>query len=80
MAHIQLETADPLLATHYRFQIRTFWIGLFYVVVGWSCCWSSSVGFCARLVVHLVADTQHQGCAGAQRAKADCGSELMMFG
>jgi uncharacterized membrane protein len=34
MAHIQLETADPMLATHYRFQIRTFWIGLAYIVVG----------------------------------------------
>ena len=34
MAHIQLDTADPMLATHYRFQIRTFWIGLFYLVVG----------------------------------------------
>jgi uncharacterized membrane protein len=34
MAHIQLETADPMLATHYRFQIRTFWIGLLYLVVG----------------------------------------------
>jgi uncharacterized membrane protein len=34
MAHIQLETADPMLATHYRFQIRTFWIGLLYIVVG----------------------------------------------
>jgi uncharacterized membrane protein len=34
MAHIQLDTADPMLATHYRFQIRTFWIGLLYIVVG----------------------------------------------
>jgi uncharacterized membrane protein len=34
MAHIQLDTADPMLATHYRFQIRTFWIGLLYLVVG----------------------------------------------
>src|SRR5262249_19719664 len=34
MAHIQLQTADPMLATHYRFQIRTFWIGLLYLVVG----------------------------------------------
>src|SRR5215813_14975749 len=34
MAHIQLQTADPMLATHYRFQIRTFWIGLLYIVVG----------------------------------------------
>jgi uncharacterized membrane protein len=35
MAHVQLEAADPILATHYRFQIRTFWIGLVYLVVGW---------------------------------------------
>jgi uncharacterized membrane protein len=34
MAHIKLETADPMLATHYRFQIRTFWIGLLYLVIG----------------------------------------------
>ena len=34
MAHVQLDSADPLLATHYRFQIRTFWIGLLYVIVG----------------------------------------------
>jgi uncharacterized membrane protein len=34
MAHIQIDTADPMLATHYRFQIRTFWIGLLYVFVG----------------------------------------------
>jgi uncharacterized membrane protein len=34
MAHIQVGTAEPLLATHYRFQIRTFWIGLLYLVIG----------------------------------------------
>jgi uncharacterized membrane protein len=34
MAHVQVDTADPMLATHYRFQIRTFWIGLLYLVVG----------------------------------------------
>jgi uncharacterized membrane protein len=34
MAHVQVSTAEPLLATHYRFQIRTFWIGLLYLVVG----------------------------------------------
>jgi uncharacterized membrane protein len=35
MAHIQLNTTtDPMLATHYRFQIRTFWIGLLYLVAG----------------------------------------------
>src|SRR4029077_11610642 len=35
IAHVQLGNADPLLASHYRFQIRTFWIGLVYLVVGW---------------------------------------------
>ena len=34
IAHIQVRTADPLLASHYRFQIRTFWIGLLYLVIG----------------------------------------------
>ena len=34
MAHVQVDSADPMLATHYRFQIRTFWIGLLYLVVG----------------------------------------------
>jgi uncharacterized membrane protein len=34
MAHVQVGHADPMLASHYRFQIRTFWIGLLYMVVG----------------------------------------------
>jgi uncharacterized membrane protein len=34
VAHVQVDTADPMLQTHYRFQIRTFWIGLLYLVVG----------------------------------------------
>jgi uncharacterized membrane protein len=34
MAHVQVSTAEPLLATHYRFQIRTFWIGLLYLAIG----------------------------------------------
>jgi uncharacterized membrane protein len=34
IAHAQAGAADPLLRTHYRFQIRTFWIGLLYIAVG----------------------------------------------
>ena len=35
IAHVQVgTTADPMLASHYRFQIRTFWIGVLYLVVG----------------------------------------------
>jgi uncharacterized membrane protein len=34
IAHVQLASADGLLNTHYRFQIRTFWIGLLYIAIG----------------------------------------------
>jgi uncharacterized membrane protein len=34
IAHVQVDSADDLLRTHYRFQIRTFWVGLLYLVVG----------------------------------------------
>jgi uncharacterized membrane protein len=35
IAHIQVgTTTDPMLASHYRFQIRTFWIGVLYLIVG----------------------------------------------
>jgi uncharacterized membrane protein len=35
IAHVQVGDADPLLKSHYQFLIRTFWIGLLYLVVGW---------------------------------------------
>jgi len=34
IAHIRFPDATLLLRGHYQFQIRTFWIGLLYVVVG----------------------------------------------
>jgi uncharacterized membrane protein len=34
IAHAQLASADALLNSHYRFQIRTFWIGLLYLAIG----------------------------------------------
>jgi uncharacterized membrane protein len=34
MAHLLSDSADPMLKSHYRFQIRTFWIGLLMVLVG----------------------------------------------
>lgn len=34
IAHVQTSAADPLLQSHYRFQIRTFWISVLYGVVG----------------------------------------------
>jgi uncharacterized membrane protein len=38
IAHVQRDTADPLLQSHYRFQIRTFWIGVLSFVVGLVLC------------------------------------------
>src|SRR5689334_14699530 len=34
MAHVLVGTSDPVLRSHYQFQIRTFWVGLLYLVVG----------------------------------------------
>lgn len=34
IAWVQIERADPVSRTHFQFQIRTFWIGLAYIVVG----------------------------------------------
>ena len=34
IAHVKIGEADPLLRTHYQFQIRTFWIGILYFVIG----------------------------------------------
>jgi uncharacterized membrane protein len=34
IAHVQMGSGEPVLDSHYRFQIRTFWIGLFYLVAG----------------------------------------------
>ena len=34
MAHVQKGSGDALLDSHYDFQIRTFWIGVLYLIVG----------------------------------------------
>jgi uncharacterized membrane protein len=34
MAYVHRSDAPAWLASHYEFQIRTFWIGLLYLVVG----------------------------------------------
>jgi uncharacterized membrane protein len=38
IAHVKIEDAAPLLRSHYRFQIRTFWIGLLYLAIGIPLC------------------------------------------
>src|SRR5215475_3176495 len=34
IAHLKVDDADPVLRSHYRFQITTFWIGLLYLTIG----------------------------------------------
>lgn len=34
IAWLQVERAEPVTRSHFRFQIRTFWIGLLYLAAG----------------------------------------------
>lgn len=34
IAHVKVDEADAMLRSHYRFQIRTFWIGFLYLAIG----------------------------------------------
>jgi uncharacterized membrane protein len=34
IAHIKVDDTDPLLRSHYQFQIRTFWVGLLFLATG----------------------------------------------
>ena len=34
IAHLKAGAPDPVLRSHYRFQIGTFWVGLLYLIIG----------------------------------------------
>jgi uncharacterized membrane protein len=38
IAHVKVHDADPVLRSHYQFQVRTFWIGLLYLAIGIPLC------------------------------------------
>jgi len=38
IAHMKVDDTDPVLRSHYQFQIRTFWIGLLYNLIGIPLC------------------------------------------
>lgn len=38
IAHVKVDDADPVLQSHYQFQIRTFWIGVLYIAIGFPLC------------------------------------------
>ncbi|GKT11480.1 MAG: glycolate oxidase FAD binding subunit [Thiomicrorhabdus sp.] len=35
LAYVNKGTNSELIESHYQFQIRTFWIGLLYFIIGW---------------------------------------------
>ena len=39
IAHVQKGNGDALVDSHYDFQIRTFWVGILYLVVGTILAW-----------------------------------------
>ena len=80
IAHIQVGTAEPMLASHYRFQIRTFWIGVLYLVVGFILVWVL-IGFLVFLwwfIWSLVRNIKGVLALNENRPIADPGS--WMFG
>ena len=34
IAYVKMDDAEPVLRSHYQFQVRTFWIGLLYNAIG----------------------------------------------
>lgn len=48
VAHLYRRSASQEVATHFRFQIRTFWIGLIYFVLG-SALWYFGIGIVLML-------------------------------
>ena len=38
LAHVKVDDSDPVMRSHFQFQIRTFWIGLLYNVIGFPLC------------------------------------------
>jgi uncharacterized membrane protein len=80
IAHIQVGTAEPVLASHYRFQIRTFWIGVLYLMVGFVLVWVL-IGFVVLLwwfIWSLVRNIKGILALNENRPIADPGS--WMFG
>src|SRR3954452_6459811 len=55
IAHVKADDPDPVLRSHYKFQIMTFWIGLLYLIVG-TVLWFFAVGFLFGAWVAIFSD------------------------
>ncbi len=72
IAYMKVDDADPVLRSHYRFQIRTFWIGLAYLAIGTPLC-LALIGIPILawwLIWSLIRIVK--GIAIAHRAQTDC--------
>jgi len=38
IASVKLDDSEPVLRSHYQFQVRTFWIGLLYLAISIPLC------------------------------------------
>ena len=75
IAHVKVNEADPLLRSHYQFQIRTFWIGLLYLAIGFPLCFVL-IGFplllwwfvwsLIRIIKGTIAINEHRPIANPQ--------------
>ena len=77
IAHVQNGSGDAMLDSHYQFQIWTFWVGLLYLRrrLRSGLCPDRVPGLC--VVVHLVADQEHQGHARVERELAGPQSAIL---
>ena len=79
IASMQGDRADPVSRSHFRFQVRTFWIGLLYLVVGIITAahrdWRSDPG----VVVRLDLDPMRQRSVGPERRRTDRRSGVVVF-
>jgi uncharacterized membrane protein len=75
IAYVKLDDADPVMRSHYQFQIRTFWIGLSYLVIGVLLC-AILIGFLVllwwfvwsmvRIVKGIILVSEHKPIANPQ--------------
>ena len=71
IAYMQSERADEIAQTHFRFQVKTFLIGLLYLFIA-AITFHVGIGAHGAAVVGGVdADPLHQGPARLERGRAD---------
>src|ERR1700677_2381022 len=74
IAHAKVGDAEPMLKTHYQWQIRTFWIGLLYLVAGTILCFIVIGIF---VLMWWFVGPHRQGHPRSQRPQADRPSDVV---